>query len=210
MNPEPTIAGSSATRVLVPRPVAEALMPRDCPHVDCEGVGDTHCWGCHGSGVLSPTLNLLVVEGEPECSLGHECDDTTHDGRCGGPRPDPELVRAIEAGERIGLDVECQTSVHLRPGRECIDNPDCTDGRVRVGSVLPTKVMPVRLDMYFRDDPGAVVVLSKAMTNAGEVRYAASPGAVSTDITDAMSVYGPAESLVGKFAVEVEDARREP
>ena len=36
----------------------------------------------------------LVGEGEPECSLGWECDDTTHDGRCGEARPPAEFVQA--------------------------------------------------------------------------------------------------------------------
>src|SRR5690606_5301559 len=110
----------------------------------------------------------------------------------------------IEAGERIGIETECQTSVHLRPGRECIDNPNCTDGRVPVGSVLPVVVLPV-VAHGEHHTVGRYIVFTG--TRTFEVSNSALP--VQSCEVD-LSVYGPAESLIGRYAVVCEDARWQP
>src|SRR5690606_27778837 len=109
-------------------------MPVPCPHVDCEGEGDTHCWGCHGSGVLPPVLRLLVVEGERHAGPG------AFVGK--GPLLTTDvptaIVRAIEAGERIELNVGCETCRGSGSKMRLNTNtgmpvwgacPDCSSGR---------------------------------------------------------------------------------
>lgn len=173
-------------RVTVPRPVADALM--------------------------DGSLRLLVVE-----DAGHNWS-----------YPPPDIARAIEAGERIGIDVGCGTcegkqalGAHFYDPNE-YDGPcsHCTDGRVRVGSVLPTKVMPIYGPDTCPGPPSSGapkhICIGPFLTD-GEEPY---PGMmamhvthlhdIASDLTDALAVYGPAESLPGKFVVEVEDARREP
>lgn len=143
------------------------------------------------------------------------------------------IVRAIEAGERIGIDVECETCegdgfrpVEDRlPGNHNYEQWKCpacnTKGVVPVGSVRPVRVLPVReglashidtpvgqwLSVWRRDlrldPPGYEWVAAIQSCDGHHIR---------TRPIDAapLGVYGSAESLVGKFAVEVEDARREP
>jgi hypothetical protein len=172
--PTRVLVSGSATRVLVSREAAEALM--------------------------DGSLRLLVVE-----DVGYNWS-----------YPPPAIDRAIEAGERIGIDVECETCEGrgvikhhiIRPSVVSIRYADpctaCTDGRVRVGSVRPVRVMPV-VAHGEHNTVGRYIVFTG--TRTFEVTNSALP--VQSGEVD-LSVYGPAESLIGKFAVVVEDARREP
>jgi hypothetical protein len=177
--PTRVLVHGSATRVLVSREVAEALM--------------------------DGSLRLLVVE----------------DAGYNWSYPPPAIDRAIEVGERIGIDVECETCEgrgvikhHIvRPGVVSVRYADpctaCTDGRVRVGSMRPVKVLPI-YESSSEPHPHwvdrCVVVFPDGVLFESGIDAPES----ATNATDALSVYGSAESLVGKFAVEVEDARREP
>lgn len=198
-------------RVTVPRPAAEALMPRECDNRYCadgiirreDGRGVGYCQVCHGSGVMPPVLRLLVV------------DDAA------------AIVRAIEAGERIGIDVDCDDSEHhrhLTDGRwhdDCAKckrrrvaggtGCDCTDVRVPVGSVRPVRVLPVVGYMRGRvpDAPCIEVVTASYVREWYECPPDATHDRIMHRMVD-LPVYVPAESLVGKFAIEVEDARWQP
>jgi hypothetical protein len=231
-------------RITVPRPVADALMPLDCPTCGSRG---THaatgsdagpgigfqpgpCPNCDGTLVLPPVLRLLVVEGERVrehcyCNPKPAPGETRHSPHCQIKRimrPPADLVRAIEAGERIELNVGCEacrgsgskmrlnTNTGMPVWGAC---PDCADGRVPVGSVRPVRVMPIEPWTASREPwpPGKkrsldIVKLYVEAGPHGRV-LAVSNGLGVGDITDVMRVYGPTESLVGKFAVEVEDAR---
>lgn len=195
-------------RVTVPRPVAEALMPVKCANPYCDkgmtrrddGRGIGYCSTCYGSGSLPPVLRLLVVEGEIEFEPWRHFPAA--------------IVRAIEAGERIGIDVDCETcagSGAVRsgyPDYDALDCPrDCADGRVPVGSVRPVRVLPITDDDN-DDCPGVphLFVQSEAPFDDGHQVFGC--GYSPCDVSESLAVYGPAESLLGKFAVEVEDARR--
>jgi hypothetical protein len=167
------LVSRSETRVLVSREVAEALM--------------------------DGSLRLLVVE-----DAGHNWS-----------YPPPAIDRAIETGERIGIETECERcggrgviKHHIiRPSVVSVRYADpctaCTDGRVRVGSVRPVKVLPV-VAHGEHHTVGHYIVFTG--TRTFEVTNSALP--VQSGEVD-LSVYGPAESLVGKFAVVCEDVRRD-
>lgn len=216
----------------MPRPC-----PHDCERFGGKVPGHTRGsnWDwvpceCDGTFVLPPVLRLLVVDGE--CAYGNECDGREftwvdeYQREITEPCPEDHeppaaIVRAIESGNRIDIETGCDecdghgrwVDLPVRPGGEPIERDDCancTAGLVPVGSVRPVRVLSVRTDFLFHTDPGAVIVWSEPMQRHGRVDLVPRPGALTTDVTEHLSVYGPAESLVGKFAIEVEDARREP
>lgn len=82
-------------------------------------------------------------------------------------------------------------------------------GLVVVGSVRPTAVLPVvDQDVECPDEPHVCVFKGRS---AGQVVWQITyfDGRTEHDITDALSLYGDPASLVGRYAVEVTDARRD-
>lgn len=231
-------------RVLVPRPVADALMPRACAR--CAGVGHlgpatdspvflygARCPTCDGSGSLPPVLTWLVVEGDRckanqdgDCSWEHcpqlRDGEPVRSGRhCpidtwayeaedenGPAAPPADLVRAIESGERIGIDEACDCDegrvwTYRNSGPfYAVPCTDCTDGRVLVGSVRPTEVLPVvDGDVACESYPDDGIYVSARLGTAWR------DSDCMTDID--LSLYGDPGSLVGRYAIAVTDARRE-
>lgn len=146
--------------------------------------------------LMDGSLRLLVVE-----DAGHNWS-----------YPPPDIVRAIEAGERIGIDVECECGGTGQIEAEYWDltDPnnhlgwvpcDCTAGLVPVGSVRPVRVLPI---VHWSDNDEE----SPSCISVGhdDGRAFAAIGFSHNEVD--LSVYGTAESLVGKFAVEVEEAQR--
>jgi hypothetical protein len=186
-------------RVLVPRPVADALLPKACDNRYCDrgtirqddGRGVGYCVVCGGSGSLPPLLTWLVVEGEwpKRCPLADPED--CNGEHCDCPLSPPDLVRAIESGERIGIGIE----VEVLPAEE--STYGAVSGTVLVGSVRPTEVLPVRTVLGPYDGEELTVAYGRQVWHG------------VTDVTAAMSLYGDPVSLVGRFAVACEDARRE-
>lgn len=223
--------GPLVTRLSVSRAVVETLQPHPCPRCEGQGCDINFCRDCDpkyrdpcprhrtrtvrckvccpdcSQGELPPSSEWLVVkptrhetrddlgrrvvsyeDGPPSVTVGERIELWVPCERCGGTGCDHPLERCRE-----GCKVKC-----------CAD---CSDGQVLAGSVQVDEVYPIRLDMYFHADPGAIVVMSKAMTDAGTIRWAARPGAISTDVTAEFAAYGDPVSLIGQWALRVSDWR---
>lgn len=200
--------------ILVPRPVADALMPRECP----VGAGP-RCPLCDGSGFLPSTLQWVVVEGVPvtypaalACACkrrggvhpwepGEWCSPQIVDPP---PAPPADLVRAVESGDRIDIAVECDVpncfdGAIVVPGRqgdgELLGPCTCTAGRVVVGSVLPTEILAIAQEPP--DGPRRDAITIGPDYSAWHFNRPID-----------LAPYGDPASLVGRYAIRVTDPQK--